>query len=76
MSTQTDKPKPVGRAGTRARSKHLPAGYKRYFVAMQEKLWKAISIRGIEEDRSPSDILDQAARLYLETVIPDRTDDD
>lgn len=74
MSTEQTEPKPVGRAKRKRKQYALPPGYSRYFVTMDKKLWKKLSVRGIEEERSVSEILDQAARIYLANIVPDTED--
>ena len=71
MSTEPEPPKRVGRAPKR---RELPKGYGRYFLTLESKLWRKVKMRGIEEERSASEVIDQAIRMYLESTVVDRED--
>ena len=71
MSTEQETPKRVGRAPKR---RELPKGFGRYFLTIETKLWRRVKMRGIEEERSASEVIDQAIRMYLESTVVDRED--
>jgi len=71
MSTEQETPKRVGRA---PKKRELPKGYGRYFLTLESKLWRRVKMRGIEEERSASEVIDQAIRMYLESTVVDRED--
>lgn len=71
MSTEPEPPKRVGRA---PKKRELPKGYGRYFLTLESKLWRKVKMRGIEEERSASEVIDQAIRMYLESTVVDRED--
>lgn len=71
MSTEPEAPKRVGRT---PKKRELPKGYGRYFLTLESKLWRKVKMRGIEEERSASEVIDQAIRMYLESTVVDRED--
>ena len=71
MSTEPEAPRRVGRA---PKKRELPKGYGRYFLTLESKLWRKVKMRGIEEERSASEVIDQAIRMYLESTVVDRED--
>ena len=71
MSTEQETPRRVGRA---PKKRELPKGYGRYFLTLESKLWRRVKMRGIEEERSASEVIDQAIRMYLESTVVDRED--
>ena len=71
MSTEPEPPKRVGRA---PKKRELPKGYGRYFLTLESKVWRRVKMRGIEEERSASEVIDQAIRMYLESTVVDRED--